>query len=240
MIIKWWVDASYAVHPNMRSHTGATITLGKGSVYLLSTKQKLNTRSSTEAELVGVNDAMALILWTRNFLEAQGFDVTDNVVYQDNESAILLENNGRASSSKRTRHIDIRYYFVTDNIQRKRLRVIHCPTEHMVADFFTKPLQGAQFRKLRNEIMNLPHLPAENEAQECVEADRRQAPDKRDDHRHTTGQTLVCDDQETQKQNGKTQKQNTRTYAEVVRGKQQREDKHRALTLLSKPVLAIS
>ncbi|KAG7345085.1 reverse transcriptase RNA-dependent DNA polymerase [Nitzschia inconspicua] len=52
--IRWWVDASYAVHPDMRSHTGATMTLGKGSVYSMSTRQKLNTRSSTEAELVGV------------------------------------------------------------------------------------------------------------------------------------------------------------------------------------------
>ena len=61
-IVQWWVDASYAVHPNMRSHTGATITLGKGSLFSKSSKQKLNTRSSTEAELVGVNDAMALIM----------------------------------------------------------------------------------------------------------------------------------------------------------------------------------
>ena len=69
-IIKWWVDASFAVHPNMRSHTGGCMTLGKGVVYGTSTNQKLNTRSSTEAELVGVNDVMSQILWTRYFLEA--------------------------------------------------------------------------------------------------------------------------------------------------------------------------
>ena len=138
----------------MRSHTGATFTLGKRSVYSLSTKQKINTRSSTEAELVGMNDTMALILWTRHFLEGQGFTVTDNVVFQDNESAMLLENNGRLSSTKRTRHIEIRYFFVTDNIKHGRLQVMHCPTKLMVADFFTNPLQGAQFRLFRDQMCN--------------------------------------------------------------------------------------
>ncbi|KAG7358248.1 hypothetical protein IV203_014835 [Nitzschia inconspicua] len=56
------------IHPDMRCHTGATMTLGKGSVYSMSTRQKINTRSSTEAELVGVNNAMSIILWTRHFL----------------------------------------------------------------------------------------------------------------------------------------------------------------------------
>ena len=154
-VIQWWVDASYAVHPNMRSHTGATLTLGKGSPYSLCGKQKINTRSSTEAELVGVNDAMALILWTRLFIQSQGYTIKDNVVYQDNQSAILLENNGKRSSSKRTRHIEIRYFFITDNVRRQNMRIEYCPTDEMRADFMTKPLQGAAFRKFRQEIMNL-------------------------------------------------------------------------------------
>ena len=116
LLLRWWVDASYAVHHDMRSHMGATFTLGEGSIYSLSTKQKINTRSSTEAELVSMNNTMASILWTRHFLEGQGFTVTDNVVFQDNESAMLLENNGRLSSTKCTRHIEIQYFFVTDNI----------------------------------------------------------------------------------------------------------------------------
>eukprot|EP00978_Attheya_sp_CCMP212_P015133 scaffold38933_cov32-Attheya_sp.AAC.1 len=154
-IIKWWVDASYAVHPDMRSHTGATMTLGKGSIYSTSTRQKLNTKSSTEAELVGVSDAMSQILWTRYFMEAQGYGVDENVVGQDNMSTMLLENNGRASSSRRTRHINIRYFFVTDRIKNKEMSVIHCPTGEMVADYFTKPLQGALFKKFRDIIMNV-------------------------------------------------------------------------------------
>jgi hypothetical protein len=73
LAIKWYVDASFAVHPDMQSHTGATMTLGKGAVYSISTKQKINTKSSMEAELVGVNDAMPLVMWTQNFLQGQGY-----------------------------------------------------------------------------------------------------------------------------------------------------------------------
>ena len=104
-IVKWFVDASFAVHPNMRSHSGGAFTLGGGCPIVTSTKQKLSTRSSTESELVGVDDLMPSILWTRNFLKAQGCKVAKNLLYQDNKSYILLEKNGKASSSKRTRQI---------------------------------------------------------------------------------------------------------------------------------------
>ena len=63
-VAKWWVDSSYAVHPDMKSHTGIYMTLGKGATYTASCKQKLNTKSSTEAELVAVDDAMGQVLWT--------------------------------------------------------------------------------------------------------------------------------------------------------------------------------
>ena len=101
MIIKWWINASFAIHHNMKSHTGGTMSLGKGASYSTSIKQHLVTKSSTEAKLVGINDVMPQVLWTRYFLEAQGFKVTDSTVYQDNQqSAILLEKNGRGSSSR--------------------------------------------------------------------------------------------------------------------------------------------
>lgn len=76
----------------------------------------MNTISSTEAELVGVTDFNPMIIWTRYFLEAQGYKVTDNIVYQENKSTMLLAKNGKASSDKRTKRIKIRYYFVTDRI----------------------------------------------------------------------------------------------------------------------------
>jgi hypothetical protein len=173
-VFKWWVDASFAVHPDMRSHTGASMSLGKGSVVSMSNKQKLNTRSSTEAELVGVDDAMPRILWTRYFLKAQGYDTQPSTLFQDNQSTILLANNGTTSSSKRTRHIDIRYYFITDRVKKNEITIEYCPTKEMIGDFFTKPLQGALFYKLRARVLNLSPdgvLPVSStfaSPQECV------------------------------------------------------------------------
>ena len=127
-LIHWWIDGAFATHRDMRSHTGGAMSLGKGVIYGTSTRQKLNTRSSTEAELVTVDDCMSQILWTRYFLDAQGYHINDCIVYQDNKSAILLEQNGRASSSKQTRHINIRYYFVTDCANCGEITIKHCPT----------------------------------------------------------------------------------------------------------------
>jgi hypothetical protein len=138
----------------MRGHTGGGLTLGRGFPIITSTKQKLNTRSSTESELVGVDDMMPSILWSRYFLEAQGYKVNDNVIFQDNQSTMLLERNGKASSSKRTKHINVRYFFITDRISRGEVQVLEwCPTGDMVADFMTKPLQGSTFKKFRDLIM---------------------------------------------------------------------------------------
>jgi hypothetical protein len=154
-IMKWWVDASFAVHPNMRGHSGGGLSLGQGFPFVSSTKQKLNTRSSTETEVVGADDFMPMICWTRQFMEAQGYKVNDNILLQDNKSAILLESNGKASSSKRTKHIKIRYFFITDRVSKGDLSIEWCPTDEMVGDFMTKPLQGAKFRKFRDLIMGV-------------------------------------------------------------------------------------
>ena len=134
-VILWWVDAAFAVHNDMRSHTGGVLSLGKGAVYASSKKQKLNTKISTEAELVAIDDMMPQILWTRYFLKTQGFNVTGNVVFQDNQSTMKLAKNGRGSSGKRKRHINTCYLFVTNRICTNEVQIDYCPTEVLVADF---------------------------------------------------------------------------------------------------------
>jgi hypothetical protein len=66
-----------------------------------------------------------------------------------------LENNGKASSSKRTKHINIRYFFITDRVSKKELSLVWCPKGDMIGDYATKPLQGALFRKIRDQIMGV-------------------------------------------------------------------------------------
>jgi hypothetical protein len=152
-VIKWYVDSAFAVHPDFKSHTGAVMSYGGGMAQSISRKQKLNTKSSTEAELVGADDAATMILWTKFFMEAQGYKIDKNILYQDNKSTILLENNGKCSSGKRTRAFNIRYFFLTDQIEKGNLSVAYCPTTEMIGDYMSKPLQGKLFQKFKKAIM---------------------------------------------------------------------------------------
>ena len=153
-----WIDAAYAVHYNMRSHTGGVMSLGWGTLHAKSSKQKLNTKSSTEAEVVGMSEYVPYNIWLVNFLKSQGYEIQQNIIYQDNQSAIRMERNGRNSCTGNSRHIDVRYFFVKDRIDKGEMCVEYCPTHEMLADYYTKPLQGSLFKKLRNVIMGFDHI----------------------------------------------------------------------------------
>ena len=156
--LRAWVDASYAVHPDFKSHTGGGVmSLGRGGLVCKSSKQKLNTKSSTEAELVGVSDYLPNILWVTNFLKEQGYDVVENILEHESKSAIKLETNGRMSAGPRSRHIDIRYFWIKDRTSAAGIKIRHCPTLQLLGDFFTKPLQGSLFRVFRNVILGDEH-----------------------------------------------------------------------------------
>jgi hypothetical protein len=128
-VLMWYDDASFAVHPNMHSHTGGGLTMGQGFPIVNSTKQKLNTQSSTESELVGVDDMLPIVVWSWYFLMAQGYGVTQNLLLQDNQSSILLERNCKASSGKQTWHINIQYFFITNRVNMKEVEIEWCPTK---------------------------------------------------------------------------------------------------------------
>ena len=152
MKVSAYIDASFGVHADMKSHTGVVISLGEGSVYSASKKQGLMTKSSTEAELVAVSDGLPQVVWTREFLESQGYIMEPAVLYQDNMSTMALIDKGRSTSS-RTRHIAIRYFFVKDRVDAGELKVVHMPTEMMRADILTKPLQGEHFREMKGMLL---------------------------------------------------------------------------------------
>ena len=95
--IKTYIDVAYGVPSDMRSHTGGGITFGTGTITSKSSKQKLNVKSSTEGEVVGMSDYVAFPIWLRYFLQEQGYDVKENIVYQDNQSAMKIEMNGKQS-----------------------------------------------------------------------------------------------------------------------------------------------
>ena len=153
-----FVDASYAMHEDMKSHTDGVITFGRGGIACKSTKQKLVTKSSTEAELVGASEYLPSTIWVQYFLQAQGFPHHTSYFEQDNQSAICLEQNRRASASQRSHHINIQYFFITDRLDMDNITLRYCQTEHMLADFLSKPLQWSLFRKFRDVLLGLTHL----------------------------------------------------------------------------------
>ena len=153
-----FVDAAHSVHPNMRGHTGGCITFGTGVVDSKSSKQKMNTRSSTETEVVGTSEYLPKNIFYELFMEAQGYKLTSNILAQDNQSQILMANNGKASCSSNSKHIEIKYFWVTDRIKNGNIEIVHCPTKQMIADYFTKALQGALFHLFRRVITGWDHI----------------------------------------------------------------------------------
>ena len=103
--IPWWVDGSSGVHWDSKGHTGAMMKMGRGAIINISRKHKMNVSSSTHSELVSIADVLDVIMWCKYFMEAQGYTISTNVLYQDNKSTILLAKNGRMSAGKNSKHI---------------------------------------------------------------------------------------------------------------------------------------
>jgi hypothetical protein len=149
-----FTDASYGIRSiDRRSQTGVVVQLGQATLIARSGKQKLVTKSSTEAELVACSDSLVYGIVIKNILDELGVSHRGILMHQDNLSTIALLNNSKPSSI-RTKHIDIRYFFLRDRMRSENLRIIHTPTATMTADLLTKPLQGSQFKLLRNLLMN--------------------------------------------------------------------------------------
>ena len=162
----WSIDASFAIQNDMRSHTGTILTFGRGAVFSLSNKQKVNSISFTVAEVIGVYDAMNFAMWVKLFIKQQVVNLPveliikklgakPSVLQQDNTSSICFEANGKRSGMKRTRHIIIRYFYVTNKVKSGDVIIVYHPTGKLVGDYLTKPLNGTPFKNHHNMIMGV-------------------------------------------------------------------------------------
>ncbi len=149
----WFIDGSHCVHWDSRGHGGATLMMGRGAMASYSNRLRMNTRSSTETEVVTVDRYMPEILWTMSFLREQGFPVELSRIAQDNHAAQLLETRGRFLSTSRTKHFKNKVFFVKDQVDQGEVAILDCPTNLMWADFMTKPQQVLLYREMRAQIM---------------------------------------------------------------------------------------
>ena len=115
-MIQWWFDVLYGTHWYFKSHTGEVMLMGAGEIMIFSRKQKLNIRSSTEAELVGISYSLGLMMCNKYFMEAQGYIIDSNILFQYNHSTIMLSNNGRRLAGKNSKHVKNRYFLITDKV----------------------------------------------------------------------------------------------------------------------------
>ena len=148
-----FADASYGISANRKSQSGHVIMIGKGSILAQSIKQKIVTKSSTEAELVSASDIISPIQQIRSLLQDFRIPIKGVRLHQDNMSTIKLIIN-KKPTSHRSKHIDIRYFFLRDRSISDGLEIVYTPTDSMVADLLTKPLKENQFKLLRDIIMN--------------------------------------------------------------------------------------
>ena len=117
----------------------------------------MNTRSSTETELVSVDAYMPEVLWSLYFIQAKGYGVKYAEIHQDNVSKQMLETNGKSSISRKTKHIKEKFFFIKDKIDSKEVKIVDCPAGLMWADVLTKPLQGTESRKNEGPVDELRH-----------------------------------------------------------------------------------
>ncbi len=148
-----YIDASYGIHADGKSHSGITITIGGAPIHAESVRQSIVTKSSTEAELVAISDGLSTLIWSRDFLIEQGYNMGPAALRQDNLGTIAMAEKGH-STSKKTRHINIRYFFVTDRISSGEVELSYTSTDEMIADLLTKPIIGEQFIALRDRLLN--------------------------------------------------------------------------------------
>ena len=155
MTVRAYIDAAYGVHSTSgKSHTGCAIVLGDaGALFAKSSKQKIVTKSSTEAELVGLSDTATQAIHLRNFVQAQGYDIGPVIIYQDNMSCMALMKRG-GPGSERSRHINIRHFWLCEKVTDGEVVIEHLSTTGMFANALTKPVQGQQFIQERRGLTN--------------------------------------------------------------------------------------
>jgi hypothetical protein len=146
------IDAAFANRDMMKSTSGMCVTLGVGYFITSSKVQRLNSKSSTESEIIAVSDGMNIPLWLAGFTAYQGHGKHPVRLEQDNQSCIALLNKGR-STAETTRFIEVRKFWISDYIRIGAVNIIYVPTEDMTSDYYTKPLQGTVFSKMVKKIM---------------------------------------------------------------------------------------
>jgi len=145
-------DSDFAADTTDRKSIGAyTFVLNSGAISWISKKQQTVAKSTSEAEYMALSQAASEALWIRKFLsELNFYNQRPIMIYGDNQGSIKLSKNPQYHN--RTKHIDNAHHFIRDYVESNHIQVNYIPTDKMIADILTKPLQRIKFEKHRNSL----------------------------------------------------------------------------------------
>ena len=147
-----FADADWAGDVTTRKSTSGYVFQVAGATISWKTKrQSVVALSSTEAEYVSLCSAAQETIWLRSLLASIGFKQSEaTILYEDNQGAMALSKNPKSHS--RTKHIDIKYHYIREAVEKKDIELVYCPTDEMVADILTKGLPKPKFEELRSSM----------------------------------------------------------------------------------------
>jgi hypothetical protein len=146
-----YTDSDYAADPiKRRSTTGFLFKLANGIISWQSRAQKTIALSATEAEYMALSDCSRQAVWINNIFSELGLNVKAVQICADNEGGIFIASN--PVQERRTKHIDVRYHYVRDLLEQKRIDIVWVPTDDNIADMFTKNLGHIKFVKFRSKL----------------------------------------------------------------------------------------
>ena len=153
--VSGYCDADWGGDKNDRkSTTGYCTYINNNLISWCTKKQPTVALSSTEAEYMAIAEVAKEVMWLRIILIEMNVNViTPTIIYVDNQSAKKISEND--TEHDRTKHIDIRHYFIRDLINSGEIKLVWISTHDQLADIFTKPLGGTIFTTLRNKLMKI-------------------------------------------------------------------------------------
>ena len=149
-ILRGWSDASYANNLDYKSTSGYCFKLGNSLVSWSSGKQNITALSTAESETIGLTNAAQEAVWLRRILEELGIRQNSTEIFEDNQACIAMARNPQ--QHKRTKHIQVRYFFIREHLESGELLLTYCNTLNQLADPFTKLLSGPQLRSMIHRL----------------------------------------------------------------------------------------
>ena len=147
--VKGFTDADYAgCVESRKSRSGFVFLLNGGPVSWSSQRQSVVALSTTEAEYIALSHGTKEAIWLRRILNDLNIKCESVPISIDNQSAIKLANN--SEYHKRSKHIDIRFHFIRDVVNKREIEIKYVMSKNQLADLLTKPLPKQQFSHLRD------------------------------------------------------------------------------------------